>query len=71
MKTENNLDLASVLVEFARIVDQMEQDLMIEVPVATHPVRYTISFSYFNAEIFVPNLVLEGLDKFEQSLAQG
>ncbi len=71
VKTEDYLDLTSILVEFDRIVDQMEQNLMVQVPIATHPVRYAISLSYFDADISVLNLVLEWLDKFEQSLTQG
>lgn len=71
VEAEYDLDEAVVSVEFDCVLDNMEQDVLEEVPVRVGPARNLIDFNHFNLDPFILKQVLEGLEKFKNQVGHG
>ena len=71
METGDDLNVAVILVEFDRVLDQMEQDLLVEDPVTRDPVRNQIGFCDLEADRFTLEGVVEGRHEVSEHLAHG
>ena len=72
VETQHNLNYAVlVLVELDRILDDMKENLLINVPVRARPTWHLIALDYLDFNLFVLNLVVKRGEKFQDHLAKG
>jgi hypothetical protein len=69
METNDNLDLATFIVKFDRIFEYVEQNLLVDFPVAADPVGDQIGFGNLQVDLSVSYYVVEGVQGFENHLA--
>jgi hypothetical protein len=69
MEADDNFDRARPLVELDGILHDVEQDLLVDLPVSMHPGGDGVAFTYLNTDVALVNLSRERLQEGRNHLA--
>ena len=57
-----------LFVELNRILNDMKQGLLVDIPVRVRPFRYLIALDHLDLDLIILNLLVERLQKLENHL---
>ena len=57
-----------LFVELNRILNDMKQGLLVDIPVRVRPFRYLIALDHLDSDLIILNLLVERLQKLENHL---